>query len=395
MSSEPLNWPKRLHALDATRGLAALAVALWHWQHFAFVGDGLPKGFDRSAQPFYGVLKLFYERGDTAVDYFFVLSGFVFYWLYSRPIGTGFVNWRLFSVQRFSRLYPLHFATLLLVAFGQWLYTRTAGHPFIYTFNDWYHFVLNATFTSHWGWERGHSFNGPIWSVSIEILLYILFFLIARSGKAGLGTSLAISIGAFAIYETRYPHDVFRGITMFFLGGAIFHVTTAVSRVSASMMSRVPIYGICALSWGLVVTHWYVTPISQYLPRLGSTGKVSVAAFTDFILLPSTVCTLALLEIDRGRLLNRLSWVGDITYASYLLHFPLQLLLALAVTYGLVSASFWLHPASLVAFFIVLVVASRATFAYFERPLQNWLRVRLERRDTSAPIAAVSRAPSS
>ena len=31
-------------------------------------------------------------------------------------------------------------------------------------------------FISSWGFENGHSFNAPIWSVSVEVAIYILFF---------------------------------------------------------------------------------------------------------------------------------------------------------------------------------------------------------------------------
>jgi peptidoglycan/LPS O-acetylase OafA/YrhL len=44
-------------------------------------------------------------------------------------------------------------------------------------YNDFYHFFLNIFLISFWGIEKGFSFNTPIWSVSIEILAYIIFFI--------------------------------------------------------------------------------------------------------------------------------------------------------------------------------------------------------------------------
>ena len=46
----------------------------------------------------------------------------------------------------------------------------------IFENNDLYHFVLNILFISSWGLEKGMSFNQPIWSVSFELIVYILFF---------------------------------------------------------------------------------------------------------------------------------------------------------------------------------------------------------------------------
>src|SRR5437867_12012474 len=75
----------RLAALDALRGVAALAVVFWHWQHFFY--HGTRRGaLEISRQPFYDVFYLFYQKGWMAVDLFFVLSGFIFFWLYSSQI---------------------------------------------------------------------------------------------------------------------------------------------------------------------------------------------------------------------------------------------------------------------------------------------------------------------
>lgn len=98
-------WPKYLYALDISRGIAALAVVLWHWQHLAYKGNSLTQGFVRENQPLYAVLRLFYENGAMGVQYFFILSGFIFFWLYSDPIKNKKIGVWEFSVQRFSRLY--------------------------------------------------------------------------------------------------------------------------------------------------------------------------------------------------------------------------------------------------------------------------------------------------
>ena len=101
------NWPRRLYTLDISRGLAALAVVLWHWQHFGFKGYIPGPGFVREDQPLYSVLKLFYKYGSMGVPYFFMLSGFIFFWLYSAAIQSRTIGLYQFSVQRFSRTLPL------------------------------------------------------------------------------------------------------------------------------------------------------------------------------------------------------------------------------------------------------------------------------------------------
>lgn len=145
------DWPKRLTGLDVSRAFASLAVVLIHWQHLAdaFATSEAMK-LDMNL-PLYGVLKLFYESGYMGVQYFFLLSGFIFFWLYNESIRDRKTSVSAFLIQRFSRLYPLHFVTLVMVAGLQFVYFSRVGDYFEYTHNDLYHFVLHLGFASAWG----------------------------------------------------------------------------------------------------------------------------------------------------------------------------------------------------------------------------------------------------
>ena len=93
--------------------------------------------------PLYGMLRLFYEKGYIGVGYFFLLSGFIFFWLYQDSIKSKSTTFQEFWVARISRLYPLHLATLLIVAVLQFWYIAHEGNSFVYPYNDIYHFLLN------------------------------------------------------------------------------------------------------------------------------------------------------------------------------------------------------------------------------------------------------------
>ncbi len=127
---------KRLTSLDALRGIAALSVVFWHWQHFFALSGAWEPGWRRDMQPFYWALKPLYLQGWAAVDLFFMLSGFVFFWLYSDTIRERATGMGRFWLLRFSRLYPLHVVLLLAVAVLQALYFREARTFFIYQAND-------------------------------------------------------------------------------------------------------------------------------------------------------------------------------------------------------------------------------------------------------------------
>jgi peptidoglycan/LPS O-acetylase OafA/YrhL len=213
----------RLYSLDVLRGIAAFAVVFWHWQHFSYDGTKPDPTFRREEQPLYDVFFLFYNSGGSAVDLFFCLSGFIFFWLYARAIADRNVSAKEFFILRFSRLYPLHLCTLIVVLLGQTLYVEQHRTWFIYGQNDLRHFILNLFFLSSVGWEYGHSFNAPAWSISVEIILYACFFLlcwITRAQRVFLaGASIGLAIAGFGAVEYE-PFN--RGFGSFFTGGATY-----------------------------------------------------------------------------------------------------------------------------------------------------------------------------
>ena len=74
---------RHFHALDASRLVAAVAVLFWHYLHFM-----IPSGGSRAApgfldlEPLNGVFGALYAYGHYAVEYFWIVSGFVFAHVY-------------------------------------------------------------------------------------------------------------------------------------------------------------------------------------------------------------------------------------------------------------------------------------------------------------------------
>jgi peptidoglycan/LPS O-acetylase OafA/YrhL len=109
--------------VDLLRGLSAVAVLVWHYQHFYWTPtSGLDINFSR--EPLYFLLKAFYTNGYWAVEFFWMISGFVFAHIYAQKTFDAVT----YFTNRFSRLYPLNFATLLLVAGLQQLSLLITGH---------------------------------------------------------------------------------------------------------------------------------------------------------------------------------------------------------------------------------------------------------------------------
>lgn len=389
------NTVERFHSLDALRGIAALSIVFWHWQHFFFTGT-TPGTVDLARLPLHEWLFPLYTKGWLAVDLFFTISGFIFYWLYSKSVSEGEISAGKFALLRFSRLYPLHFATLLIVAASQIWLMSARGSNFVYPNNDVKHFLLNLFFASSWGMENSSSFNGPTWSVSVEVLLYALFFVCCRLFPIRASVLVIISMTGFTIVWDYFP-PVGRGIGLFFMGGCVFlaHQAIIESRRAADITkwagylmlatwvaTIATLYGFdqSLLSLRSAPLYWHIdTPAQRGLPALHS-------AWPILVLFPITILSLSLFDSRRGSLGKRVSFLGDISYSSYLIHFPLQLLFSAVVAWFGVSNSVFYSSWFMLLFFSVLIGICLVSFRYFEMPTQRLLRQQGSQPSGSPPI---------
>lgn len=346
----------KLLGLELLRFLAAFAVLVWHYQHFAFNGSAIDVA--RSAQPFYAQLRLFYDYGWYGVQVFWSISGFIFFWRYRDSVADGRIGGRTFFILRFSRLYPLHLATLLAVALLQWRFFAQAGHYFVYPHNDGYHFLLQLFMASHWGLQQGYSFNGPIWSISAEVLVYLMFY----AGLRLLGKWAWVNLVALALCAglklTGLANPVSDCLGFFYAGG------------------------LAAIAYGAVQARWrhsaalafvLVAPLAL---ALAGTPSDRTLYFFLLLYLPVALFWLAQPFALPARLARALEAAGNMTYSSYLLHFPLQLVIALF--FARRGQPVPLYGAALFLFFIgVTGMLAWAVYRWLEWPAQRALRRRL------------------
>jgi peptidoglycan/LPS O-acetylase OafA/YrhL len=390
-STEGRVLPRRFYSLDALRGLAALGVVFSHWGHFFNRDAGTPPAAPEEL-PLYSIFQPLYTEGWRAVDLFFCLSGFVFYWLYSRRIQEGRVGLRQFAVLRFSRLYPLHLMTLLLVAAGQWFFLDRRGSSFIYPFSDGYHFALQLAFASSWGFERGFSFNGPVWSVSVEVLLYAAFFFMCKGGLTRGWHLLTLVVVGYA-WMFFGSVAVGRGLASYFAGGITYLVFARLWRRGVSGPGLVGFALVTGVLWWVIpwnLRHEFLLRWQQgAMPHeaawfggkhpLGTVVILLSVHLYELALFPMTILTLALIEVSRGSLGRRAAVLGDISYSVYLWHFPLQLLFVAIIPVTLSGRSFYSSPLALALFFLVLLPVAWASYHFLERPSQEILRRWLSR----------------
>lgn len=176
----------RYEILDGLRGVAAVLVVVYHLFETYYHGG--------AEQPL--------NHGYLAVDFFFVLSGFVIGYAYDDRWGR-MSTWNFFK-RRLVRLHPMViFGTLLgalLFYFGD-----CPDFPFIKDTSPWLVLVVMLWgFTmipmgkgmDIRGWGETNPLNGPAWSLQWEYLANMLYaLLIRRLGKV----ALAVCVSLFAV----------------------------------------------------------------------------------------------------------------------------------------------------------------------------------------------------
>ena len=202
--------PHRFVVLDSWRGIAALAVALHHL-------DGSAPFF---ASTLHGELS-------RAVDFFFVLSGFVIATSYGQRLAHGFPFTR-FMMLRIGRIWPLHAALVLVylaLEMGLWLHGGGSGGdraPFTGP-RDLATLVPALLLLQAWIWPGRDLWNVQSWSVSVELGLYVGAALLWRlAGPRANLVGLALALTALTVLagSAGLSDQVLRGIAGFGLGMA-------------------------------------------------------------------------------------------------------------------------------------------------------------------------------
>ncbi|HUQ20092.1 MAG TPA: acyltransferase [Gemmatimonadaceae bacterium] len=352
---------KKLNGLEVLRFVAAFAVVVWHYQHFYYL-SAVPVGFDVTRQPFFQILRPFYVHGLNGVEVFWCLSGFIFFWKYAALIHFRRISAQRFAWLRFTRLYPLHFVTLIAVAVLQPIYEANTGSFFVYQDNDRRDFLLNLLFASKWGLEHGLSFNGPVWSVSLEVIVYALFFVVSRFLGVSFGRAIIIAFAAlYFVIPSESRMILQSAVLCFYVGGAI----ALLSARMAQWKMPLGVQSIIVLVVAGLAMAWLASfkGAERFIVIIGSSTAILLFFLFDAHL--------------SGRVFSRLAGIGNLTYASYMLHFPIQLatvtILGPDAVHRLVS-----HRGFFLYYVVTTFALAYVAYHLFELPVQNFLRRRYQ-----------------
>lgn len=346
---------EHFESLDVVRGLAAIAVVLGHWNTLYYSPLIDRYNVDAITWPLGRLSLFFYQQAarGTAVDLFFCLSGFIFFQLYLKSIRTGRVSAWKFAVLRFSRLYPLHFVMLLTVGLLEVVDFHQRGMLLGWMpHDDLFHFILQLGFASNWWPNSPQSFNGPIWSVSIEVLLYALFFIAAKSALLQPKSTAMVVVIGFLLTHVHFALG--EGLAMFFIGGLCSYLVQATRRQLEVTFRQVAVIVCCTIFAVLVI--------------FKATHRGLGDWFLLSIVFPGLIVFLACMDQRIEHWVRPFQWLGSISYSMYLIHIPLMLLTML------LGLAYPASPIFLVLFMAVLIGLSLASFRLFEFPAQQFLR---------------------
>jgi peptidoglycan/LPS O-acetylase OafA/YrhL len=292
--------------LDGLRGLAAIAIAIRHVPYLW--PEGSPTGILRESY--------------LAVDFFFVLSGFVLCHAYGDRLRSD-LSARYFMVVRLIRLYPLYllgFVIGLALAFRQMLHgeidqatlfgNAVFGMLFIPSpFSDSILFPL----------------NGPAWSLFFELVINFVFGLFgARLNNVSLGALLvlAASVLSLAVWFRWFGFGAIDGPLD--AGQEWSSVLAGFARVTYSFFAGVAIYRLWkrksfevrvppAIPFVLLGVLLFSFPSGRYQPFFD--------LLTTVLLFPALVFFSA--SSTPGQATAPLfGWLGRISYAIYVLQLP-------------------------------------------------------------------------
>lgn len=330
------------------RALAAIIVVYFHTTvynaQFAWPA-GAPRGF-----------------GESGVDIFFVISGFIMVLVTAR----GTLSPGQFLYRRITRIVPLYWAVTLLVAVIGIVYPAGMLQNEV----SFSHVGLSMLFLPHANPVTGSitPFYKLGWTLNYEMYFYVLFacLLFVRPIERRLAVlcayALAVSV-YFAIYDPQiaiwrvYTNPI---IWEFVLGALVGHAYTS------GWLRRVPLAVSVALV-GLGLAVLFAVPMNDDI-RLFRQGFASVALLVG------------VLGIETAGRMPNWRWLvllGNASYSIYLVHPLVETAARIAAkTLRLPVESMAVGAPLVVAATVGSCIAGIVVYRVFEMPLMAWFKAR-------------------
>ena len=336
--------------LDGLRGVAALSVALIHW--FGASGS-LPRGY-------------------LAVDFFFMLSGFVIAHAYEARLAKGEMGFWQFVIARVVRLWPLLAAGMLFGAIARLTRGDDAAHIFASLPSA---FLMVPRLAADSFSSSLFPLDPPAWSLFFELVVNFLFaavlifarraalstliFVALVSGGITLAHCLVLGSGDFGIKADGIAGGLSRSLFGFTIGVIVYRLHERRLLPAANI-------GFWPLASAMLIL--FAIPCSGPPPLVGTLDAGLIVLGFPMLLcmaVGSKVSSVTARVCKTG---------GALSYPFYILHLPVLWIV------GIVSARLNSPLGMLtgvVAIGIALLV-SGAVAKFYDEPLRVWLAARLK-----------------
>ena len=337
--------------LDGLRGTAAILVVIFHlFEAYFPVMANHPM-----------------HHGYLAVDFFFLLSGFVVGYAYDDRWGR-MSTWEFFKI-RLIRLHPLVILGTLIGAICFWFdpFTNGAEHTKLIT-------LIGVTLLSFTlmpspdirGWGETHVLDGPCWSLLQEYIGNIIYGFFGRKMTKLVLWIIVIISGIALIIVATWRGDLATGwgyntiwiafvrmMFPFFAGLLLFRSGRRIYMPHA--------YLFCSL----------LLMVLFFMPTFRYNGLYEAACI--IIAFPVIVAAGAGGEIS-GRWLKLCNFSGAVSYPIYIKHYPFIYIYTMWIALKKPA------PAHIVpiacGLFIFFMALAYASFKFYDEPVRNWLRKR-------------------
>ncbi|MEJ1970367.1 MAG: acyltransferase [Rhizomicrobium sp.] len=327
---------RKFEMLDGLRGVAALAVLLYH----------LPHPLHRLA-----------PHGYLAVDLFFLMSGFVVAGAYEERLRSGGLTAGAFLLVRLKRLWPLY-ALGLVLGVAMFLALRWLRPDAGFAFPAMPVAVaalLSLLFLPQFAAYGGPAFpfNSAAWSLSVELAGNLAYAVLARRLRTGLLAILCLTgLGGLILIAAR-------------TGG--LDVGVAPTSLAGGYVRFLFSFPLGVLLWRLHAAG--KLPLFRVPPLLllAAAGAAFAGALPDTVavaLLFPLLAIAARCPVTSPGLARGFAWAGAVSYPLYVLHRPL--VDALYVLDGRIFGA--------LAVLAGAVAAAAAAERWFDRPIRSLIR---------------------